>query len=628
MKYHREKIRNVNCPSMSEAPTVTVSNYTTLPSASTTAFPQCASISSCDILQQLGNRPDLSPYNFGLYLTVLLNQIRETYELTPSSLNQLVSIVHLLIDLTPIDILRYQLDREVYIKNVADILEELTSLVELMNEDQDYRAVMLMNMIEEIGFRIGTKISSLGTDNAPEKVSFVTDSFLMEIIDTSTGKFQGTKFPDRSLPIFGEEKWKKPTAEIEVSEADVPDVVALKIVNILYANLAPMLPGVLFTGKGYNSSYLVNSRVISSSIKTDSDEDKVNLKNSVKITLEKVEPAAAAFTECAFWDFAASGTEQGSWSREGCEMGDRNDTHVTCVCNHLTNFALLIQLTDTEMSKTHLMALDIITYIGCSLSLFGLLLSILTLSFCFRGLNYESTTINMNLMVSLGIANIAFLAGADATYDPRLCTGVAMLLHYVYLAAFMWMLVEGVHLYLRVTRVFSTGIYLKFYYPSAYGIPAIVVGVTAGVNISAYGNDTICWLSVHDKGIWAFAGPALFIIVVNVAILVVVMHSFLAVKSIAKKPKIEQAKRSTRAALILLPLLGITWLFGCLAFNQATIVFQYVFAILNSLQGFFIFIFHCLANEDVRKTFATKVRRTVSRDHYFKPDTSHHSVRL
>ena len=39
-----------------------------------------------------------------------------------------------------------------------------------------------------------------------------------------------------------------------------------------------------------------------------------------------------------------------------------------------------------------------------------------------------------------------------------------------------------------------------------------------------------------------------------------------------------------RSICVLLPLMGVTWIFGLLSVNKETVVFQYIFAILNSLQ--------------------------------------------
>ena len=39
-----------------------------------------------------------------------------------------------------------------------------------------------------------------------------------------------------------------------------------------------------------------------------------------------------------------------------------------------------------------------------------------------------------------------------------------------------------------------------------------------------------------------------------------------------------------KAAAIILPVLGCTWVFGLLAVNEDTVVFAWIFTILNSLQ--------------------------------------------
>ena len=49
--------------------------------------------------------------------------------------------------------------------------------------------------------------------------------------------------------------------------------------------------------------------------------------------------------------------------------------------------------------------------------------------------------------------------------------------------------------------------------------------------------------------------------------------------------------------------LGITWVFGFLAVEEASLVFQYLFCIFNALQGFLIFIFHHVREPAVRKAW-------------------------
>ena len=58
------------------------------------------------------------------------------------------------------------------------------------------------------------------------------------------------------------------------------------------------------------------------------------------------------------------------------------------------------------------------------------------------------------------------------------------------------------------------------------------------------------------------------------------------------------------AAFILL--FGSTWIFGFLVVSNDIIAFQYIFCVLNSLQGFFVFLFYCVRNQNVRKAWSEK----------------------
>ena len=48
-------------------------------------------------------------------------------------------------------------------------------------------------------------------------------------------------------------------------------------------------------------------------------------------------------------------------------------------------------------------------------------------------------------------------------------------------------------------------------------------------------------------------------------------------------------------------MLGLTWLFGALTAREASTAFQYMFVIFNGFQGFFLFVYLCMLNRDVRE---------------------------
>ena len=79
-----------------------------------------------------------------------------------------------------------------------------------------------------------------------------------------------------------------------------------------------------------------------------------------------------------------------------------------------------------------------------------------------------------------------------------------------------------------------------------------------------------------------------------------------------KKPMIDTTLiiSQSRIAFACNVLLGITWIFALLAVGKATMYFQWLFCVFNSLQGFFIFVFYTLRNQDVKKSWAKLGRRS------------------
>ncbi|KAH3857691.1 hypothetical protein DPMN_100303 [Dreissena polymorpha] len=72
------------------------------------------------------------------------------------------------------------------------------------------------------------------------------------------------------------------------------------------------------------------------------------------------------------------------------------------------------------------------------------------------------------------------------------CTFTAVLLHYVYLVAFFLILAEGGDIALRVMRPLDKRNIIPYFLAVAYGIPAIIVGISLGATqFDGYGNERL-----------------------------------------------------------------------------------------------------------------------------------------
>lgn len=63
------------------------------------------------------------------------------------------------------------------------------------------------------------------------------------------------------------------------------------------------------------------------------------------------------------------------------------------------------------------------------------------------------------------------------------------MLHFFFLAVFVWMLLEGVQLYRMVVQVFNATIRPLYLIVCGYGIPLVIVIISAGVRLTGYGTE-------------------------------------------------------------------------------------------------------------------------------------------
>ena len=106
-----------------------------------------------------------------------------------------------------------------------------------------------------------------------------------------------------------------------------------------------------------------------------------------------------------------------------------------------------------------------------------------------------------------------------------------------------------------------------------------------------------------------FAGflvPALAILVFNCGVFVIVLRSVRDARPI-RSTFFTAALLRLRVSFAAMVILGLTWSLGALAIGHARLIFQYLFVVFNSIQGFLIFCFHCLGKPEVRKAWHGRI---------------------
>uniref|UniRef100_A0A8D3BN06 Adhesion G protein-coupled receptor L3 n=1 Tax=Scophthalmus maximus TaxID=52904 RepID=A0A8D3BN06_SCOMX len=475
---------------------------------------------------------------------------------------------------------------------------------ELSTGEQLRAATMLLDTVEQGAFVLADNL--LKTDIVQEN----TDNIQLEVARMSTdGHLLDLKFPQtggqgNSIHLSANTlKQHGRNGEIRIA------FVLYKHIGVyLSTENASMKLG--SEAMATNYSVIVNSPVITAAINKDSN--KVYLSDPVIFTIRHLQQSKENFNpNCSFWSYSKR-TMTGYWSTQDCRLLGTNRTHTTCSCTHLTNFAVLMAHVDVKHTDpVHDMLLDVITWVGILLSLVCLLISLFTFCF-FRGLQSDRNTIHKNLCISLFIAESLFLVGINRGDQPIACAVFAALLHFFFLAAFTWMFLEGVQLYIMLVEVFeSEHSRRRYFYLVGYGVPALIVAVSAAVDYRSYGTDRVCWLRLDTYFIWSFIGPATLIIMLNVIFLGIALYKMFHHTAILKpdsgcldninyqdyEPEI---KSWVIGAIALLCLLGLTWAFGLMYVNESTVVMAYLFTIFNSLQGMFIFIFHCVLQKKVQ----------------------------
>uniref|UniRef100_A0A8C7DU29 Adhesion G protein-coupled receptor G5 n=1 Tax=Naja naja TaxID=35670 RepID=A0A8C7DU29_NAJNA len=351
-----------------------------------------------------------------------------------------------------------------------------------------------------------------------------------------------------------------------------------------------------------NRSLLLNDDILGASL---GNVSVTNLSKPVEIIFSHNHSLGNFSKTCVFWVKGTGEDNLGEWRTEGCETDVSQENVVICKCNHLTYFAVLLQLSSEPLDEKLLAPLTYLSDIGCGISASACFITIFLYLFT-RKLYHDSTTkIHINLLGSLFFLNVSFLISKTWVGHTWWCSIRAAFLHYSLLCSMTWMAIEGFHLYLLVIQVYNSYIshYLLKLSAVGWGLPGpiILVSFLSMQNVygqhyiqtnSQYKNTSMCWItsSILNRITCAYVGGTVFF---NLVILLIVVQKLRQLRAHPLHRPKEHTCKDVGTVLWMTFLLGTTWMLFFISFGVFFVAQIFLFTIFNTLQGAIICLWFC-----------------------------------
>ncbi|XP_036405566.1 adhesion G protein-coupled receptor F5-like isoform X50 [Megalops cyprinoides] len=510
-------------------------------------------------------------------------------------------------------------------ENIVNSTVTISTIVNILNTIADVSSTgvqrinktVMENFLETVNVLVfSEKVleswKELNTGNGTQN----TSTNLIKSIETITGFLSNDSFAIRTSAIaldktvlsngftFNSSDFNT-SAQIDIPDPDLP--FDPQITTIAFGTLNRVLPPRNKTSINNTINGIIVLVKVNATI------------NNVSLSFEKSNESLAN-PQCVFWNFTLLDTA-GGWDSAGCEVQTNENGTVTCFCDHLTSFSILMSPSIPEAIR---IILDFITYIGVGISMGSLVLCLFIEAFVWTVVTRNSTSYMrhvsiVNIALSLLIANIWFMIGAGISDIKKetpvgACSAATFFIHFFYLALFFWMLISGFLLFYRMVMVFShisKTVMMVISFTVGYGAPLLIAVITVAVTAPQKGyfrERDACWLNWDKtKALLAFVIPALTIVAINFLILIVVLYKMLR-RGMGENPQSDERNALVviaRCVAFLTPFFGLTWGFGIgtMAAPQSAGI-HIVFAILNSLQGFFVLLFGTILDSRIRAAIA------------------------
>ncbi|PIO25969.1 hypothetical protein AB205_0070880, partial [Aquarana catesbeiana] len=376
-----------------------------------------------------------------------------------------------------------------------------------------------------------------------------------------------------------------------------------------------------------------------------------NLTDAVIVTLRHLVNGSDPLP--AHWNFRAL-EGYGGWSSEGCQLLAEETNITSMQCLQLNNFAILTELnTFSQSTQNGTELLHPVIYTCTAVLLICLFATIITYI-----VNHSSIQISrkgwhmlLNLCFHIAMTSAVFAGGITLSGYVIVCQAVSVILHYSSLSTLLWMVLKARVIYRELTHkpqpqqegeaVQTPNRPMLSFYLIAGGIPLIICGITAAVNINNYRDNSPYCCLVWRPSLAAFYVPAAIILLITwiyfLCAGINLKRQPVEQKDLGEANDVQQSQSGISHLLsdstsisvtinsaappdvdtvyslevqfwslvIVHVLYVILWIFGAFAVSQIwylNIIFSCLYGVTAVALGLFIFIHHCIRRQDVQRS--------------------------
>nr|CAI9699234.1 unnamed protein product [Rangifer tarandus platyrhynchus] len=283
-------------------------------------------------------------------------------------------------------------------------------------------------------------------------------------------------------------------------------------------------------------------------------------------------------------------------------------------------------LDDKRKYDLHYRIALIVNYLGHCVSVAALVGAFL-LFLALRSIRCLRNVIHWNLITTFILRNVMWFLLQLIDHEVHesnevWCRCITTIFNYFVVTNFFWMFVEGCYLHTAIVMTYSTERLRKWLFLFiGWCVPCPIV-IAWAIGKLYYENEQ-CWFGKEPGDLvdYIYQGPIILVLLINFVFLFNIVRILMTKLRASTTSETIQYRKAVKATLVLLPLLGITYMLFFVNPGEdelSQIVFIYFNSFLQSFQGFFVSVFYCFFNGEVRSAVRKRWHRW----------QDHHSLRV